>query len=340
MSTRTIIPGLWVEIEQPMIKNFLNAVSVVNLSRVSKIAQISLSNEFFKSYLISHYPCLETRVNEEKEARFKHLSTFLPHYCWKMTCVFMDQLYYSEHPSKISFAFFKECAAPSIRGAVEAKKRDCESKLKEICGSHSEDPESPINKAWVSIQGTLYIDHISRQKELFDSLKELPLQEMLEIKKSVLKWRESGELPDTLTDIDSTNIFLEWTELCKNELELPRDEGYVKYRNYQDLEITRAEKQMEFERHNRRLPNFYLPPSLSEAETLVLKAYELSESFVSPDREREWVASMTKHLPNQDLIKNFTEEFQITRASISAILIEAWKWNNQNKKREKPVKNN
>src|SRR5690242_3472709 len=97
MSVQAIIPGLLIEVEQPMIKDFLDAKSVVNLSQVSTKAQIDLSNELFKSYLMSHYPCLET-ITEEEVVRFKQLSTFLPDYCWKITCVFMDQ--YSSSKNK------------------------------------------------------------------------------------------------------------------------------------------------------------------------------------------------------------------------------------------------
>lgn len=343
MSTPAVLPGLYFypEVERKLLIEFANAESLVSLSRVSKYAQNLLSNDFFKSFLIHNHPSLVRLINEENESAkmFEQLPTFLPNHCWKITCTFINHP--SGHPrfSAISFAFFMETAAPSIQKVLEANKADCESKIKEICGYGYQDPESPIHKAWLDIEKTIFPNYIKEQKHNFlDRFeKKLIPEDFFLLQKSVLHAPHSDlnfeelwdfkNLPEhlkglktkphkILLSVDIKLIYL----LHKKESELPLQDGYQKYLNYRNLEITRAEKQLELESHNARLSHLSLPSPLTQDDLMVLNAYRLSEKFVSLRENYAWIASMTKTLPNPDLMKNFIKEFEITRTTISVIL--------------------
>lgn len=122
-----------------IIVSYTNNVSLLSLSGVNHQAHKVLSNDFFKHQFYKTYPCLLSYKI------FKNLQEYHPHNCWKIACRYIGVAKLStpfgveKHLPTPSYVF--EEAAPLIKAKLEFK-------IKEICGSCHEDPNSPINKAW------------------------------------------------------------------------------------------------------------------------------------------------------------------------------------------------
>ncbi len=139
----TIFPGLVSDVE-PVIINNCDTNSLVQLSGVNKkLYQTFSNNKFFKNLFETQHQALFDNGNF-----FKTLRSFHPSNCWKVMSQLMNSTRDSEDfPRQLDPSFIGDAITHFLVRAEHAKRQLTE-EIKAICGSHYQDPNSPIDKAW------------------------------------------------------------------------------------------------------------------------------------------------------------------------------------------------
>ena len=130
----TLFPTLIPELSRKIIDNS-DCDSLIQLSGVNRPLNDLFSNASFKKLFDKQHPDLA-------RYQFEKLCAFFPANCWKIACsaLFNGKLLLSQ-------AFISECS-PHIHRYVLSQRAQIQAKVKDICGSFYEDPDSPIDKAW------------------------------------------------------------------------------------------------------------------------------------------------------------------------------------------------
>ncbi len=154
--------------------------------------------------------------------------------CWKVMCKLMD----SNSPvTNCNFSFLKE-VTPYICVELQLKKKQAESKIKEICGNHYADPNSPIDKAWKNYQKCeKEYKEMKRRYEELRCLKEKQLfplkEELIFTSASTEQEREKFRLSRKITQI------FEKSPVMNLELNRKKGEKFRLYNAYKKLELER-----------------------------------------------------------------------------------------------------
>ncbi len=114
--------------------------SLLNFSAVSHKAHEVLSNDFFRKCFEQQHPHLGNRDNIFNVLRESH-----PNNCWKVACCLLAK---RDPGSTALHASFLQEGVPFIVSALQTQKSQLEEKNRAICGSHCQDPSSPIDQAW------------------------------------------------------------------------------------------------------------------------------------------------------------------------------------------------
>jgi TolA-binding protein len=145
----TIFPNTPSDIQKVIILK-CNPTGLIKLSGVNREASALLSNEFFKKLYDDQYPNLAVL-----DLLFGKLCSYHPSNCWKVVCQVMDPSWkgYQGEDKTVSIAlrlspsFVQEAKSAAVLKLESEKEKDV-NRIKEICGTHFEDPHSPIDQAW------------------------------------------------------------------------------------------------------------------------------------------------------------------------------------------------
>ncbi len=113
---------------------------LLNLSAVNRKADQVISNYFFRKCFEQQHPHLANRNNIFKVLRECH-----PSNCWKVACCLLAK---RDSRNTALHASFLQKGVPFIISVLQTQKSELEEKNRAICGSHCQDPSSPIDKAW------------------------------------------------------------------------------------------------------------------------------------------------------------------------------------------------
>lgn len=197
------------------IASFLSHQDQVVLSGVNQSAYQRLSNKgYFKDLFKKKY--YFEKKNTPLARKIKHLCTDHPKNCWKVACCFFQT-------GQINFnqSFLDETRI-QLKARLLAKKERNERRLEKICGSNSDDPDSPIHYALLIYQQFSYL--IPEKEELekeavgvFSQLTKAQLQEFEKI--------NGSSSPDDfisvlkkLNHISEINHFLVFLEQHKEDI--------------------------------------------------------------------------------------------------------------------------
>lgn len=130
-----------------------DADGLLCLSGVNVAAAKFLTNELFKELFHDEYSCLD-----RFDRIFVQLRSIHPSNCGKVMCQVMASSWEGHHKKdntisialRLSPTFLKEALADI--SAVKAHRDQKAQRLKEICGSHYEDPHSEIDQAWKGLK--------------------------------------------------------------------------------------------------------------------------------------------------------------------------------------------
>ncbi len=148
-SDLTIFPNTPSDIQKVIILK-CNPTGLIHLSGVNKEASTLLSNEFFKKLHDDQHPYLAVF-----DRLFGKLCSYHPLNCWKVVCQVTDPSWkgYQGEDKTVSIAlrlspsFVQEANSAAVL-ELESEKEKVVKRIKEICGTHFEDPLSPIDQAW------------------------------------------------------------------------------------------------------------------------------------------------------------------------------------------------
>jgi hypothetical protein len=144
----TIFPNVPSDVQKIIISK-CSPGGLIKLSGVNKEASTLLTNEVFKKLFNDQHPHLAIFDKLFWKLRSNH-----PTNCWKVACQVMDSSWkgYQRENKTVSIAlrlspsFVQEANSDVL--AMKSQRTKHEERIKEICGAHYEDPNSPIDQAW------------------------------------------------------------------------------------------------------------------------------------------------------------------------------------------------
>ena len=129
---------------QKLIISFCDAKSLVRFGGVAKEVFGLLTNEVFNKIYKDLHPALNSY-----DKLFSNLRSIHPSNCWKVICQVMDPSWKGYNGSiakSLNPSFLQE--AISHTASLKSQREATAVKLKEICGSYHQDPNSQIHQAW------------------------------------------------------------------------------------------------------------------------------------------------------------------------------------------------
>jgi hypothetical protein len=149
--------------------SFCDTATQLQLGRVNQRAFVVLKNQFFFDRFYGQHPLLETYqklccalLRSAHETNYE-----------KVMCKVLDPEYRASFPGRFSFAFIED-GARFEKGKLHVKRQVYEEKNRAICGSHYEDPASPIDQAWKRLKAceeeaeAFHLEYKVRMEELED----------------------------------------------------------------------------------------------------------------------------------------------------------------------------
>lgn len=140
--SNTIFPGLFSDLDFKII-SFCDTATQLRLGRVNARGNEVLTNQFFVDRFYLQHPLLKTY----QKLCCALLRSSHDANGGKVMCKALDPEYRAQFPGRFSSTFIED-GARFEKGKLFLKRQPLDEKNKAICGSHYEDPNSPIDKAW------------------------------------------------------------------------------------------------------------------------------------------------------------------------------------------------